>query len=143
MCRSMNKLIYIYCSLIFRCLIISKWCYAMQQMLRIKRVEWKLFALNLLLNLPHCSLFRFHLCKQWGIIPLPPGTLGQYQPIALGLDSLVQARVSRTGGYLGIQTTQIGVTSNLINIYWQITSYYNSIHGYRSQVPLMDTHRQS
>ena len=82
-------------------------------------------------------------CKQWGIIPLPPGTLRQFQPLVLGLDSLVQAWVSQAGGYLGTQTTQIGATSNLINIYWQITSYYSSIHGYRSQVPLTDTHRQS
>ena len=82
-------------------------------------------------------------CKQWGIIPLLPGTLGQYKPLALGLVSLLQAWVSWAGGYLGTQTTQIETTSNLINIYWQLTSYYSSIHGYRSQVPLMDTHRQS
>ena len=53
-------------------------------------------------------------CKQWGIIPLPPGTLGQYQPLALGLVSWVQAWVSQAGGYLGTQTTQRGATSNLI-----------------------------
>ena len=87
-------------------------------------------------------------CKQWGIIPLPPCTLGEYQPLALGLVSLVQAWVSWAGGYLGTQTTQIGATSNLINIYWQLTSSYYSIHGYsihsyRSQVPLMDTHRHA
>ena len=28
---------------------------------------------------------------QWGIIPLPPGILGQYQPLVLGLVSWVQA----------------------------------------------------
>ena len=75
-------------------------------------------------------------CKWWGIIPLPPGTVGQYQPLALDLVSLVQAWMLQAGGYLGAQAIQIRATSNLINIYWQITSsYYNhhSIHhGYGS-----------
>ena len=48
---------------------------------------------------------------QWDIVPLPPGILGQYQPLALGLVSWVQAWVSQAGGE---QTTQIEATSNLI-----------------------------
>ena len=70
---------------------------------------------------------------QWGIIPLPPGILGQYQPLALVLVSWVQARVSQAGGE---QTTQIGATSNLITFIDSLNIIHGSIHGYRSQVPL-------
>ena len=52
------------------------------------------------------------LCQQWGIIPLPPGTMGHYQPLVLGLVSLVLAWVMQAGGYLSTQITQSGATSN-------------------------------
>ena len=47
---------------------------------------------------------------QWGIIPLPPGILGQYQPLVLV--SWVQAWVLQAGGEQ--TTTQIEATSNFI-----------------------------
>ena len=76
---------------------------------------------------------------QWtlGIIWLPPGILGQYQSLALGLDSWVQASVLWAGGYLGAQTTQIGATSNLITFIDSLNIIHGSTHGYRSQVPLI------
>ena len=75
-------------------------------------------------------------CKQWGIIPQPPGIQGQYQQLVLGLVSWVQAWVSQAGGCLGTQTTQRAISS-LITFTDILKIIHGSMHDYRSQVPLI------
>ena len=51
---------------------------------------------------------------QWDRVPLPPGTLGQYQPLALGLVSGVLTWISFGIVSRGEHTTQIEATSNIV-----------------------------